>query len=554
MQIDTFEQEVDSKIIARGRQYFSDGLVTDLFSEEGCFTAYVDGSELYEVEVTISETGNILELSCDCPYEWGDVCKHGVAALLAIRAHCQQQKTQPKSKKASQKKPNLQTLLMAQSKEVLVGELFALAERDRTLRQALLLRFGKRSDEIEGSRKLVRQCMQRRSFWEYGTVDDALEGAWTVLDRAERCAEDDPERAVRLCLVVMPEVVALTGYCDDSAGEISGILAPCMDILETAAQSAQNRLSAEQRAALFQVIFAECGNTAYDGWEEHRLDLLRLLLYFCKDMLLRNQLTAALLQEQQRPLRGYSAHYYREELAKLQLELFTRWGDPEQAAHFLAENLDLPDFRRRAIEAAMLREDYPSAAHLAEEGMTQNAEYAGLVHEWRAALYCACEAMGDRMRVLELAEYFVLHEREGYAYYATLKGGYPPEAWPKTLEQLLVQFEKRSHPGRVYVDILLEEGDFDRLLTYIQKNPSELPGLAGRFPAAYHNKLSEWYRQLILHRAKSANNRSGYREICGLLRRFGADMDKTVMLDLIRELKAAYPRRPAFQEELGKLM
>jgi hypothetical protein len=25
--------------------------------------------------------------------------------------------------------------------------------------------------------------MKRRGFWDYGTVDDALEGAWTVLNR-----------------------------------------------------------------------------------------------------------------------------------------------------------------------------------------------------------------------------------------------------------------------------------------------------------------------------------------------------------------------------------
>jgi hypothetical protein len=59
--------------------------------------------------------------------------------------------------------------------------------------------------------------------------------------------------------------------------------------------------------------------------------------------------------------------------------------------------------------------------------------------------------------------------------------------------------------------------------------------------------------ELILHQAKGADNRSHYQEVCKLLRRFGKDLDSEKMRALVLELKAAYPRRRAFQEELSKV-
>ena len=551
MRLDTFEREIDPKILARGRQYFTEGRVTGLtFDGEGSYTAYVDGNELYEVEAQLAENGEVLELICDCPYEWGKVCKHGIAVLLTIRGQKKLDMAKPGGPR--KKTPDLFSLLLAQSKETLAGELLALTERDRTLRQALLLRFGEAEDEIDGSRRLVRRCMRRRSFWEYGTASNALEGAWTVLNRAESCVELNPERAVGLSLVVLPEAVELAEYCDDSNGEVGEVLAACVKILESAAIAAQKKLPTEQRISLFHLILGECSNPAYDGWEEQRLELLRSLRFFCGDELLREKLSLMLEEELRRPHLEYG-RYYEEELAKLQLELLEEWGEPEQAERFCMENLAFPDFRRNAIKDAMCRQDYSTAVRLAEEGMVHDQEYAGLVHQWRIALYHACEAMGDRARVLALAEYFVLHERTGFDYYPVLKNSYSKEAWPKVLAGLLAQFEKNRTPGSVYVNILLAERDFNRLMIYIQTHPFELPDLAGHFPAAYNEVLSGWYRQLILQRAKSADNRSRYKEVCELLRRFGKDLGESGMRDLASELKAAYPRRPAFQDELTKL-
>lgn len=73
-------------ILERGRTYFEEGRVSDLERTEDGYTATVEGTEEYEVEILLD--GNSLEdMLCDCPYaEGGNTCKHMAAVLFAISA------------------------------------------------------------------------------------------------------------------------------------------------------------------------------------------------------------------------------------------------------------------------------------------------------------------------------------------------------------------------------------------------------------------------------------------------------------------------------------
>ena len=81
-----FLDELDPKILERGKEYFYSGRVAYLERNETCVSAEVSGSEEepYQVEINLSETGKVRDWYCDCPYDWGPVCKHTAAVLLAI--------------------------------------------------------------------------------------------------------------------------------------------------------------------------------------------------------------------------------------------------------------------------------------------------------------------------------------------------------------------------------------------------------------------------------------------------------------------------------------
>lgn len=78
---DDLRQWAGSKILNRGKSYTKN--VYDLArTEEGGLVAWVSGSEEYATWVGVDEEGG-LDWFCTCPYDWGGVCKHGVAVVLA---------------------------------------------------------------------------------------------------------------------------------------------------------------------------------------------------------------------------------------------------------------------------------------------------------------------------------------------------------------------------------------------------------------------------------------------------------------------------------------
>ncbi len=60
MKINSFERDIDSRIIDRGKNYFQESAVDDLEVVTGNkWQAAVNGSEIYEVEIGLSQ-GNIV--------------------------------------------------------------------------------------------------------------------------------------------------------------------------------------------------------------------------------------------------------------------------------------------------------------------------------------------------------------------------------------------------------------------------------------------------------------------------------------------------------------
>jgi len=124
MKIYYFEVGIEPKILERGKKYFYDGLVVDLWSEKsGRFCAVVDGSIPYDVEIHLDEDFEIVYHDCDCPYDWSEYCKHEVAVLLAIREHFERKTTL----KTHGKKRGLRSRLSEIEKDDLISILCNLA-------------------------------------------------------------------------------------------------------------------------------------------------------------------------------------------------------------------------------------------------------------------------------------------------------------------------------------------------------------------------------------------------------------------------------------------
>ncbi len=78
------EALVPPKIFERGSAYYYEDNAVGRISRTGdTFKAKVEGTETYRVELSI-RVGKPPKIYCDCPYDYGDVCKHGIALGLAV--------------------------------------------------------------------------------------------------------------------------------------------------------------------------------------------------------------------------------------------------------------------------------------------------------------------------------------------------------------------------------------------------------------------------------------------------------------------------------------
>ena len=119
MYLDYFADEIEEKIIKRGEQYFTSGAIDELWQDShGNYCAVINGAEPYEIKIAIDPNGQISEHACDCPYDWGEYCKHEVAVLLAIREARTDRRALPN--KRTKKKHSLKAFLKKQRKTDLI--------------------------------------------------------------------------------------------------------------------------------------------------------------------------------------------------------------------------------------------------------------------------------------------------------------------------------------------------------------------------------------------------------------------------------------------------
>jgi uncharacterized Zn finger protein len=77
MNINDFEEHIGKTILDRGYDYYNNGNIVELHKKGNSeYVFIVEGSEKYRVDIKVDEGGDILYSNCDCPYDFGPVCKH----------------------------------------------------------------------------------------------------------------------------------------------------------------------------------------------------------------------------------------------------------------------------------------------------------------------------------------------------------------------------------------------------------------------------------------------------------------------------------------------
>lgn len=173
MNLNNFEAYFDDTILARGLDYFKSGNVIYLGQDIDQWLARVAGSDDYNVTVTLSENGEILDSECDCPYDWGDYCKHQAAVFYALRNRLKSGKIPT----TTVQKESLEDTLTKLDKQTLLSIILEIANKDRSIREKISLRYAEKEDTLKSAKSVIKNAInavKRRGFVEYRDTGRAV--------------------------------------------------------------------------------------------------------------------------------------------------------------------------------------------------------------------------------------------------------------------------------------------------------------------------------------------------------------------------------------------
>ncbi len=571
--LDNFESAITAQILQRGKDYFKNKAVESLEENpSGTWAATVEGSEDYEVEVLLSGK-NVEDYSCDCPYDGGSVCKHIVAVLYAIREQV------PKSEKKSPKtgKLSFEDLLLKTNLEELRNFIRHHKEGNSDFGEKFMLFFAEKDPKMDIASKyegMVRQIIRSnssRGFMDYRQTYSFAKEIRAVQQAAETALSQKNYRdAFSIGKVLAQEAIQLVQACDDSAGNIGGVVSSGIRILGSIAEAP--KASSELLGQLLDHLEKTLADKIWFDYGDFGTELLNA----AEITALRTE-PMRYLHLLDKLLKIHSdrhSDYYQEDFKKRKIQFYIKTGRPEEANQLIESNMEIVAVRRGEVQKAIEKKDFIHAKQLVAGGIqiAEGKKHPGTVIQWEAVLLDIACAEKDVTTERFFTKKFTFDRGVSIKYYQAWKATFSPSEWPEIIGQHIqsVIAEEKARPRKAAWDslkyslymrlapIFIQEEQWEQLLQVIPEDATETilnqvhPHLLKRYPT----EMLAFYLRLLEKSGDNASNRKEYEHIATLMKKVKMDMEgsHSAINGLAANLIQKYPRRPAMIEEMRKVI
>ncbi|MGW2782742.1 SWIM zinc finger family protein [Streptomyces populi] len=452
--------ENELRALAGGRS-FERGLgyldaVSGLDVGEDSVTALVQGTDVYEVELTLGGRGGVLG-RCDCPYgQEGHFCKHCVAVGLSV---LRQAEDIPRQRAAARTRASgLEAWLTALSREELLALVREQVAGDRELRRRLELRAAAARSDLGTVRERVLTLLDPRPFACYGYVEYAAAPGYArqVREAADALralsAGGQAAYTVGLAEEAIRALRETYGEIDDSDGAVGQAVTA---VTEAHLEACSTTQPDPERLAQWLV-----DHVLGDGNDVTDLDPLDYADVLGQAGLARLRLLAA--EARRRNPRGWAEKYLMERLAQAEgdvdalVALHATDLDPSGATHLrIAEELD----------AAGRPDD---ALAWAERGLRDTADETHVDSRLVDYVCARYERAGREAETVALRRHRFLAEMSLAAYRHLRAAARPADRWKTERAAALAALREDAprqrggrYRGAVLIDALLDDGDLD---------------------------------------------------------------------------------------------
>lgn len=567
------EEGEESIIVERGEAYFETGMVRNLTKlDKHTFTAKVSGSGYrpYNVEIKFNKNGEVAECSCSCPYEWGEVCKHSVAVLLAIEEEMEEDGDGVPETDYMTFLPDsagrLEELVCQAPVQTLQKLIIERCKEDHSFRlDVLSVLDAPGSDELAAVKKMMNDSIQKnrgRSYWASmdwdavcGDLNEALEKARSRMERGEH------PQALDILQYLLIKCAELLDYAQneyneyydgnyynddgDASEPVSDTAEIILDLIEECSEALSKNADGEKRERQLDGLLTAAGSPSLDGWHKYCYGLLY---------------SARLLADQQSVNKLYALMDKWEQASdakfSLKLDRQTRYAvilnvnGPAAARAYLDKNLEIDELLLTAIQQDMEEGNFANAEQLCLKKAEQLDQRRAYDRRWNHLLYEIYEKWGGREKQAAQARTLVL--LGDWEYYKNWKELLLADSrWDQEYPKLRDEV-RAVRPYPEYMRLLADEQETGLLMEQVRLHRETVFQYGEILAPVYSGEIYQICAELIQESAEPVSGRKEYQRLCGqikLMDKFGGRQEA---LHLIDGLSQQYPRRRAMLEELQK--
>ncbi|PSR52727.1 hypothetical protein AHMF7605_03900 [Adhaeribacter arboris] len=576
--LQNFETQVSPAILQRGKQYYSDKAITWLEEiEENKWQAEVEGTAIYQVNITLINQSEIRNYRCDCPYD-GNTCKHAVAVFFALLAEIKKPNREPFRAKA--KKDIFQSLLQSIKLAEFQEFIRRYAAKDKNFKTEFELYFAAKDSRIDVAQKyedLIQKLIRKHSdhgFIDYRAANSLAKEVNKLLENSQDFIQQRNFRdAFMLATVVLKAMLKVATESDDSSGNLGGTIAHAIELLETISTSAAARELKEQ---VFLFLQEELSHKVYFNYGDYGYNLMEVF----QNLAIELNKTAVYLNfiDAQLPrLNGFYDNFRKDYFQQQKIAFLKAIGQAKEAEELIQQNLTIVEVRQGEVEKAIAKKDYKAAKILIADGiaLAESKNHPGTVAAWQKELLRIAVSEKNLAAIRHFTRHFAYNRGFDITYYKQWKETFRTTEWPVVIEkyiqettaQLMPKWESNKgnywnskHPPLLHYlgPVFIQEQYWDRLLALVQREQDLKTTLkyhsylAPRYPA----ELLEIYLPAFEQYGQQANGRGEYTDLTAKMKKVMQDIPagKERIQNIARNLREQFPRRPAMLEELNKIL
>lgn len=547
MNIRNFEEYIDKRILDRGYNYYQNGHILDLYEQqEGTYIFQIEGTSDYQVVVQLDNNEKIIYSYCDCPYDYGPMCKHEVSAYFKLQEHLKGEKQENKKRK----KQTMEEVLNTLTKEQLIQLLLPVIKKNKTLEKKVLLKYGNldSKQELQYLQGIVDTIVDKYIDGnDYLYPDEAkklIEQLWKLVIHVEPYYEVEEKTilALDMLFLLLEQGIELYDFYYDDDGFLEEFINDLFCRIEILVAESLD-YDKHIKDQIITKVLEKTNNDKYQGLLHYEIQLLQMVLIYGSDPTYRNLLYKK-LQEQLE----IADNHTKEKIIIMQFDLLQYHGTKKELEQYIERHIEISTFREMYFENLMKIQHYEQAIQIAIEG-EEKAEWRPMeLNKWKNLKYEAYKAKGDLKNQESLAREFLL--QGNFDYYHDLKQIHKQDYQSFYID---LKEELREKKYSIFLHLIEQENDLEEIMNCIRKNPNTLLKYIDLVIPKYREEVLANYQWLIENKAFKANTRNMYKEVCNLIVDYRKhDNEQNVKL-LIEKLKKENIRRRAFIDELNKI-